>query len=481
MSGEQETIEVLYALMDKNGNYSKFAGTSICSLLENTKEKVRVHIFHDGSIRGENKNNFELLVKRYGQEIIFYNVRKLLPEVWEEAEKIKEKAVSDERYTEAALYRLLAPQILPESIGRLIYLDSDTLVHIDIKKLWREKLGKNGMAAVMEHDLLIHYGARPSGAKGELKKLLEHWKENGVSFKSAFNNGVFLEDLNVIRPMGNLLLRGLKEALDYEVDNNFYDQNIMNFYFARDAAHLPWYYNILQHWDRDLGKPVVVEGIYHYIGRSLKLEEKEPRDTLYYDYFLKTPWANGKFICKFYEKMVDYSLKCMLDKMTALRKLTSALSRKKMAVAFTLEKQAEVLKWLNAPEEFSMRVDAKADKAVIKAIMEKYGDKEAKNKEAEKEKAKEKEKEPAPLDGKAFPEGVHYCCLGSEKKLQANLSYDVDSHFYVFFVQDYIRLKMSLEQAGLEEDGNYINGNVLIDETPGLGGIVNPTKLFELI
>ena len=28
----KETIEVLYALMDKNGTYSKFAGTSICSM-----------------------------------------------------------------------------------------------------------------------------------------------------------------------------------------------------------------------------------------------------------------------------------------------------------------------------------------------------------------------------------------------------------------------------------------------------------------
>ena len=191
MSREQETIEVLYALMDKNGNYSKFAGTSICSLLENTKEKVRVHIFHDGSIRGENKENFEVLVKRYGQELIFYNVRKLLPEVWEEAEKIKEKAVSDERYTEAALYRLLAPQILPESIGRLIYLDSDTLVHIDIKKLWREKLGKKARKQ-LDSEQRATWTLSPVTKKVESKKLYNR-KRKAHDRYDDYGMGFFLQ------------------------------------------------------------------------------------------------------------------------------------------------------------------------------------------------------------------------------------------------------------------------------------------------
>ena len=40
MAQSNETIEVLYALTDKKGAYSKFAGTSICSMFANTEEKV---------------------------------------------------------------------------------------------------------------------------------------------------------------------------------------------------------------------------------------------------------------------------------------------------------------------------------------------------------------------------------------------------------------------------------------------------------
>ena len=131
-----KTIEVLYALKDRSGSYSKLVGTSICSMLERTGEKVRVHIFHDGSISEENKEKFGQIAEKYRQEILFYNVRKLLAEVWEEAYRILPRAITDSRYTEATLYRLLAPQVLPE-VERLIYLDADTVVNIDIRSLWQ--------------------------------------------------------------------------------------------------------------------------------------------------------------------------------------------------------------------------------------------------------------------------------------------------------------------------------------------------------
>ena len=51
----KEEIHVLYALVDRTGNYSKLAGTSICSMWENTKEQVTVHLFHDGSIKDDNE------------------------------------------------------------------------------------------------------------------------------------------------------------------------------------------------------------------------------------------------------------------------------------------------------------------------------------------------------------------------------------------------------------------------------------------
>jgi len=42
----REEIQVLYTIMDRTGNYSKLTATSICSLLENTKEKKYMYCTH---------------------------------------------------------------------------------------------------------------------------------------------------------------------------------------------------------------------------------------------------------------------------------------------------------------------------------------------------------------------------------------------------------------------------------------------------
>lgn len=218
---KENIIDILYALKDRNGNYSKLVGTSICSLLENTNSRIRIHVFHDGSVCGKNRECLEQLVEVYQQRIKFYNVRELLVDVWEEAERILPKAISDSRFTEATLYRLLAPQIL-SNIERLIYLDADTVVNIDIIKLWQERIGPSGLAAVREADVIKHF---------ELKRLdspfqqtVEDMSAGGVNIDNCFNAGVLLMNLHILRKRGNLLLDGFRMLTGISDETNFYDQ-----------------------------------------------------------------------------------------------------------------------------------------------------------------------------------------------------------------------------------------------------------------
>ena len=414
---KEKIIEVLYALTDRNGTYSKFVGTSICSLLENTKAKVRIHIFCDSSIEGDNAEKFQQLVAAYGQELIFYNVRQLMPEVWETAEKLMAKAVNDNRYTEAALYRLLAPQILPEEITRLIYLDADTLINLDIKDLWQEPIGFDGMAAVFETDLLKQYGMRVLERRAELQKLLDYWETLGVKVEDGFNSGVLLMDLGIIRKKGNILLEGLKVALGYETENNFYDQNILNFYFAETAYHLPRHYNILLHWDKKYGKNPGQPGIYHYMGRSLGMDENDIRDTLYYDYFLKTPWAGGKFLCHFHYQLKDLHTYRFNQVLVGMQKLLANLLVKKPVIAVSHAYMAKVRKMLGNFAE-------------------------------------------APT---LSPKGI-FLDMGEDENLRLYFPYDVDEYFYIFFVKDYVKLQVIMERGGLPEQHHYMDGRFLLEK-----------------
>ena len=91
---------------------------------------------------------------------------------------------------------------------------------------------------------------------------------------------------------------------------------------------------------------------------------------------------------------------------------------------------------------------------------------------------KKKKAPPKPVQ---FPAEVTFFSLGPDEKLNLNLPYDVDSYFYLFFVADYIGVKIMLEHAGLEEEGHYMDGTMLIEEALGTGGVINPTKAFELM
>ncbi|WP_029541208.1 glycosyltransferase [Selenomonas sp. AB3002] len=417
---KENIIDILYALKDRNGNYSKLVGTSICSLLENTNSRIRIHVFHDGSVCGKNRECLEQLVEVYQQRIKFYNVRELLVDVWEEAERILPKAISDSRFTEATLYRLLAPQIL-SNIERLIYLDADTVVNIDIIKLWQERIGPSGLAAVREADVIKHF---------ELKRLdspfqqtVEDMSAGGVNIDNCFNAGVLLMNLHILRKRGNLLLDGFRMLTGISDETNFYDQNILNYYFAKDLTPLPSRYNLLQYWDKKNGNTKTIEGIYHYSGHSLTLNPKDERDTMYWNYFLKTPWADGEFFCRFFS---EFRKLYQLTGSTTFKKIRAVLS-------------------------------AIGGKTLVVVYADGFGS----------------------SVHKLFNENTIYCQAGQGNSLQLRFEYDVETHFYLLFLPDYPKIKVMLEKAGLVEGEHFLDGDMFLENRKLVDDLYTIQEIFE--
>ena len=69
-------IEICYALTDRDGRYSKFAGVSIQSILERSSSKIRIHLLHDSTLSRENREKFIELVGNFDQRIEFHDLSK---------------------------------------------------------------------------------------------------------------------------------------------------------------------------------------------------------------------------------------------------------------------------------------------------------------------------------------------------------------------------------------------------------------------
>ena len=141
-------IHVSFGLYDKTGRYSKFVGTTMLSLFENTTAAVTVHLLHDHTLTTDNREKFLQLAARFGQAVKFYNVEDFSDKLNEFIKYVPN--VKSSHLSVGTMYRFLLPQILSPEIKKLIYLDADIIVNLDLNELWQIDLGEKILAAVPE-------------------------------------------------------------------------------------------------------------------------------------------------------------------------------------------------------------------------------------------------------------------------------------------------------------------------------------------
>lgn len=95
-----------------------------------------------------------------------------------------EGVYTDPRYTEAASFRLLLPEILPE-YDSIVYIDCDVIVRQDVGQLWRETdIEDNYIAAVFE---------------APIEQQAERFSTLGCDPQSYFNSGFLMMNLKQMR------------------------------------------------------------------------------------------------------------------------------------------------------------------------------------------------------------------------------------------------------------------------------------------
>ena len=167
-----ETINILCAT---DNNYAPYCGIMLTSLFNSNKDcHFVVYIFEDGSVEEANVKKYHRLAKKYGNEIVL----KAIDEAMVKGFPINENL----HITLPTYYRLLAADLLPKDIHKIVYLDCDIVVKGDIKPLWKVDL--EGMVVAGVKDYL-------------LSKIGRRWRLDTPS--DYINAGVMVMDLDLRR------------------------------------------------------------------------------------------------------------------------------------------------------------------------------------------------------------------------------------------------------------------------------------------
>ncbi len=313
-------IHACFGLHDATGRYSKFTGTAMFSLFDNTKSDVTVHILHDNTLTADNRDKFSYVAGRYGQCVKFYNVEELCAAKLAEMIRLV-PAVKTARVSVGAFYRLLIPQILPSEIKKCIYLDSDTLINLDIQELWEVELGDKPLAAVREMEANAYNYKKSDASK---KYLLN---AGLVAYEDYFNSGVLVMNLNYLRAAEELIMSGIKWRGEHPQCNCF-DQDICNYLFSKNYLKLPVKFDRFICNETSQGRTQIQNVIYHCT--LLTPDMNNPFKRFWMSYFMKTPWFEAKTIGRLYEEFLqNYSqlYNAMNDSLVQLSALMSGKTR----------------------------------------------------------------------------------------------------------------------------------------------------------
>ena len=272
-------IHAALAFCDPRGTYCRHAAVTMASIFANTESCVCVHIVHDDTLTHENRVKLELLASSYEQELNFINVENLLDT---ERIDVSRLTVDGMRGT---LFRLLLPDVSSED--KMIYLDCDIVVNMDIAELWNVPLGDRAVAAVRDVWSLDYLKGKPLPWR-----LDKAWRLLGVKRGEYFNAGVLLMNLKKMREEYDFLDAVGSFYAKYKKCITLADQDCLNHIFANDKLLIDERFN---HIDAAGATEESLKGsIWHMAGGAAKpwvLCTRPYVDDLYWRYLRMTPYC----------------------------------------------------------------------------------------------------------------------------------------------------------------------------------------------
>jgi lipopolysaccharide biosynthesis glycosyltransferase len=238
------------------------------SIFSNTQSRVHVTILHDATLTADNRRRFERTAERWKQGVSFVDVTERLLGFSAYADRVRADL------TRGALFRLLIPEILP--VSRVIYLDCDTVVNLDITDLWAAPMGNFSLAAVK--DAWVRHRSNE-----KIRRRIM-----GYDTEEYFNSGVLLMNLQRIREKYDLARNAHDTFMRYAHAITGADQDCLNVLFAKDVAFLDERFNRILRND-----PVLDDSIIHFTGvKPWKIPHNSHRHHLFWTTFSESEWSD---------------------------------------------------------------------------------------------------------------------------------------------------------------------------------------------
>ena len=272
-------IHIALAVCDPKGTYTQHAAVTIASVFANTKSPVCIHFLHDETLTEYNRNKLTELAGNFQQEIKFVNVDSYLAK-----SSIDISRLSNDGF-KGTVFRLLLPQLSSED--KMIYLDSDIVVTMDIAELWAVDLQENAVAVVRDV-LSIEY---LEGTRGWSERYCKIWSILGIKIGEYFNAGVLLINLKKLREEYDFLKAVETFYAKYGKCIIFADQDCLNYIFTNDRQLIEEKFNSIRYTE----KMELSGKIWHLAGEKPWVTYSRPGlDELYWKYLRKTPYCTNE-------------------------------------------------------------------------------------------------------------------------------------------------------------------------------------------
>ena len=253
------------------------------SIFENTHSKVTVHILHDDTLTDDNRRKFLRTAEKYSQGIEFHDVTEYRDRVDQDIQDLYMSG-----FTVGTLYKLAIHELLP--LDKVIYLDGDIIVNLDIRDLWEIDTGDNCLAGAVD-EVVVKEGRYPLSFWGILCRL------NGYRSYSYINGGVLVMNLCEMRRQGCSFHNALERLKEYLPTFVCGDQDVFNSLFLGNIKLIDQRFN-RQLWNANDNLSGSIIHTNHR--KSWKVYPEMLADRLYWKMYLHSAWGEditpGEFV-----------------------------------------------------------------------------------------------------------------------------------------------------------------------------------------